>query len=269
MSDMLFFILLPYAAITIAIVVTILRWTGRIFSVSSLSSQFLEGNELFYGSVPWHYGIIGVLTGHLIGFLLPDGLLLFNSVPIRLYLLEVTGLILGLLALAGLVALIVRRLTTSRVRAVTSVVDVILLLLLLIQVGTGIYTAIFSRWGSSWFAVAAVPYLYSIFTLTPNITTIAPLPFSVKWHIVNAFLIIGLLPFSRLVHAMVLPFWYLWRPWQRVIWYRNRSSLRGSMAGSRATTFAKKWDGAVETPPRPRVKPKEEESEHEVAGRAS
>ncbi len=270
MSDMFFFILLPYAAITIAIAVTILRWTGRIFSVSTLSSQFLEGNELFYGSVPWHYGILGVLTGHLIGLLIPDGVLLFNSVPIRLYVLELTGLTLGLLAFAGLIALIVRRFTTSRVRAVTSVVDVVLLLLLLIQVGTGVYTAIFSRWGSSWYAVAAVPYLYSIFSLSPDITTISPLPFAVKWHIVNAFLLIGILPFSRLVHAMVIPVWYLWRPWQRVIWYRERKSLRGPLAGSRGTTFAKKHDGAVENPPVPSVTPrKEKEVEPEPVGRAS
>jgi len=268
MSDLLFFIMLPYTALALAIAVTILRWTGKIFTVSTLSSQFLEGNELFYGSVPWHYGIIGVLTGHLIGLLIPNGLLLFNSVPIRLYVLELTGLILALLAFAGLVALIVRRFTTSRIRVVTSPVDVLVLALLLIQVGTGIYTAVFSRWGSSWYAVSAVPYLYSLFTLSPDTAMIAPLPFAVKWHIVNAYLLIGVLPFSRLVHALVIPFWYLWRPWQRVIWYRERKSLRGSLTGSAPSTFVKGWDGAVQNgqPARPaRVR----EEVHESVGRGS
>ncbi len=269
MSEMFFFILLPYAAVSIAVSVTILRWTGRIFSVSTLSSQFLEGNELFYGSVPWHYGIIGVLTGHLVGLLIPNELLLFNSVPIRLWALELTGLALGLLAFAGLVALIVRRFSTSRVRAVTSVVDVILLGLLLVQVGTGVYTAIFSRWGSSWYAISAVPYLYSLFSFSPDTTMIAPLPFVIKWHMVNAFLLIGIFPFSRLVHALVIPIWYLWRPWQRVIWYRERKSLRGAMSGSAPPTLVKGWDGAMRDGEAVREIKAKEEVAHEPIGRES
>ena len=48
----LFYIIFPYAAITLALVVTVQRYLKRGFTYSSLSSQFLEGDELFYGSVP-------------------------------------------------------------------------------------------------------------------------------------------------------------------------------------------------------------------------
>jgi nitrate reductase gamma subunit len=46
------------------------------------------------------------------------------------------------------------------------------------------------------------------------------LPWPVKTHMVTGFLVIALFPFSRLVHLIMFPFWYLWRPYQLVI--RNR-----------------------------------------------
>ena len=30
----------------------------------------------------------------------------------------------------------------------------------------------------------------------------------------NGFVVIALFPFSRLVHLIMFPFWYLWRPYQ-------------------------------------------------------
>ncbi len=222
MLDTLLFVVLPYAALLIAVVMTAMRISGKGYTVTSLSSQFLEGGELFYGSIPWHYGIIGALTGHLIGFLIPAQVLEFNSVPVRLYILETTGFLFGLLSLAGIVSLVVRRATTSRIRAVTSRMDVIILVLLLLQVATGVYTAIFSRWGSSWYASAAVPYLWSLCSFQPDVSTIAPLPWVIKTHIVNVYLIVALVPFSRLIHATILPLQYLWRPYELVIWNSAR-----------------------------------------------
>lgn len=222
MLDTLLFVVAPYAALLIAVVMTAMRITGKGYSVTSLSSQFLEGGELFYGSVPWHYGILGALTGHLIGFLIPAQVLEFNAIPWRLYILESTGFLFGLMSLAGIVSLVVRRFTTARIRAVTSRMDVIILFLLLLQVATGVYIAIFSRWGSSWYASAAVPYLWSLCSFQPDVSTIAPLPWAIKAHIFNVYLILALVPFSRLIHATILPLQYLWRPYELVIWNRAR-----------------------------------------------
>lgn len=227
MLDNLFFIILPYAALTLAIVITVQRYLKRGFTYSSLSSQFLESDELFYGSVPWHIGILVVLTGHLIGFAIPRQVLWFNGVPARLYILEITGLLFGLLALVGIVSLIVRRFTSARIRAVTSWMDVVVLLVLLVQVVLGVYTALFYRWGSSWYATSAVPYLRSLFILQPDLKMIAPLPMVVKAHILNAFIFLAVFPFSRLVHMLVVPIQYLWRPYQLVIWNGDRRRIIG------------------------------------------
>jgi nitrate reductase gamma subunit len=56
---------------------------------------------------------------------------------------------------------------------------------------------------------------------------IAPLPMAVKAHILNAFIFLAILPFSRLVHMLVVPVQYLWRPYQLVIWNGDRRKLRG------------------------------------------
>ncbi len=230
MLDNLLYIIFPYAAATLAVVITFQRLFRRPFTYSSLSSQFLESDELFYGSVPWHFGILMVLIGHLIGFAIPKQVLWWNGVPARLYVLEITGLLFGLLALVGIVSLVIRRLTSPRIRAVTSVMDIVVLVVLLIQVVLGVYVALFYRWGSSWYATSAVPYLRSLFLLQPDLAMIAPLPTAVKTHIVNAFVLLAIVPFSRLVHMLVPPIHYLWRPYQIVIWNWDRRRDRRQRA---------------------------------------
>jgi nitrate reductase gamma subunit len=219
--DQLLFAVLPYVAVVTLLLVTIQRYRGQKFTYSSLSSQFLENQHHFWGLVPFHYGILVVIAGHIVAFLVPREILAWNSHPLRLYILEVTALIFGLLALVGLVAAMVRRFTNPKVRIVTSTSDWIVYALLLIQLATGIHVALAVRWGSSWFAASVAPYLWSLVELNPNIAYIAPLPLMVKIHIVNAYLLIGFFPFTRLVHILVVPNPYLWRRPQVVRWNRR------------------------------------------------
>lgn len=226
MSDQLLFGVLPYIALLIGIFAPIIRYRYQRFKFSSISSQFLEGKELFWGSVPWHYGIIGVLTGHFIGFIFPKQVLLFNSIPVRLVILEVTGLAMALLALLGLILLIIRRFENKRVRVVSTKSDYIILFVLLIQVLSGIGIAISYRWGSNWYASSMAPYLKSILLFNPNIGYVASMPWLVKLHIVNAYLIIFLIPFTRFLHFLVVPLPYLTRPWQIIRWNWDPSKAR-------------------------------------------
>lgn len=217
--DQILFVVLPYVALVLFFLVTIQRYRAQTFTYSSLSSQFLENREHFWGVVPFHYGILAVLGGHIFAWLLPGTVLGFNSVRVRLYLLEITGLALGLFTLVGLVALILRRLQTSKVRVVTTPSDWVLYGFLLVQMVSGVLVAIIHPWGSSWFAAAAAPYLWSIAKLQPDIGFVSGLPWLIKLHIANAFLLIGFFPFTRLVHVLVVPNPYLWRRTQVVRWY--------------------------------------------------
>ena len=222
--DVALFSVLPYVALFTFLLVTIQRYRGQAFTYSSLSSQFLENQQHFYGLVPFHYGILVVLTGHVVAFLLPAELLWWNSRPLRLYVLEAAALVFGLLTLVGLIAIVTRRLNVSKVRGVTTLADWIVLALLLVQVSGGVYVAIAYPWGSSWFAAIVAPYLWSLLALAPDLGAIAPLPVAVKLHIANAYLLILFFPFTRLVHILVVPNPYLWRRPQVVRWYRRAPS---------------------------------------------
>ena len=113
------------------------RYRTNRFSYSTLSSQLLENRKLFWGSVPWHYGIVVVLFAHLIGFLIPGMWANLTSNAGTLYTVELIGFTFGLAALIGLCVLIFRRFTTERILAVTSPMDGVLLLALLVQVALG------------------------------------------------------------------------------------------------------------------------------------
>lgn len=228
MSNTFFFIGLPYAALFVVIIGTIFRYLNFGFKVSSLSSQFLESRELFYGSRPFHWGLLFLFFGHLLAFLFPKSVLLWDSVPVRLLILEVVAFGFGLTALFGLIMLIARRVKHKRLLVVMSKMDVVVYLILAIQIATGIWVAFFFRWGSSWFASSLTPYLRSLFLFDPDIAAVAQMPLAVKIHIISAFALIGIIPFTRFMHFLVYPFSYLWRSYQYVIWNWDRKKIRSS-----------------------------------------
>jgi nitrate reductase gamma subunit len=225
--DPILFAALPYAVFLFFFLGTINRYRAEAFTYSSLSTQFLENRNHFWGSVPLHFGILTVLAGHVVAFLIPRHVLLWNSKPLRLYILEISALIFGILAVVGFVSAALRRYADIKVRVVTSLLDWVIYGLLILQAVSGVYIAIFHPWGSSWFAASISPYLWSLVRFNPDITYLATMPLAVKLHIVCFYLLIGLFPFSRLVHILVVPNPYLWRKPQVVRWYSRVSSLAG------------------------------------------
>ncbi len=225
MTNILLFVVFPYISVVLMVLISIVRYLKRGFTYSSLSSQFLESRNLFFGSVPWHYGILAILLGHLLGFLWPVEVRRIISTPLGLYIVEAGAFVCGTLALIGLINLLVRRVVSARIRSVTTFMDALILLLLFVQVVLGVSIALFYRWGTAWYTVTAVPYLRSLFLLRPDLTLIQPLPSIVKFHILNFYLMTALFPFSRLVHQLVVPLPYIWRPYQLVIWNWDRRKL--------------------------------------------
>jgi nitrate reductase gamma subunit len=223
MLDVLLFAAFPYVAVVIFVMISVLRYRRDPFTFSSLSSQFLESKQLFWGSVPFHVGILTLFFGHLVGFLFPREVMLWNSMPLRLFILETTAFIAAALTLVGLVGLVLRRSTNARLRSNTTWVDVLVYSILLFQIATGLWTALYLRWGSAWYTQTLVPYLWSLASLQPDIQRVAELDLAAKLHVVGAFVLVTVFSFTRLVHVLVAPVPYLWRPLQLVIWNRLRS----------------------------------------------
>lgn len=229
MIDDVLFVALPYATLTLAVIVGAYRYFNARFSYSSQSSQFLESKQLFWGSVSWHYGIIAILLAHLLAVLFSTAWGILLGTSLRLYVMEITGLALTLVTIAGLSLLVLRRLANPHLMIVTSKADWLMLAALLSQAVLGFWVGFFYRWGSAWYLHTIVPWLTSLATFQPDVQGVATLPLIPKLHILNAFLLVSIFPFTRLVHILSFPITYLWRPYQLVVWNRRRKAKPGRM----------------------------------------
>jgi nitrate reductase gamma subunit len=216
----------PYVVVVVFLVGTIYRYRKKGYQVTSLSAQFLEGKVGFWGSVPFHWGILMIFLGHMVAFLLPSGVLAFNADPTRLLIHEGVNFTFAVALVVGLLALIARRLFHPRIKVVTTPMDLIVEFVLLAQALLGCWIALNYRWGSTWFAADLSPYLWSLVRFSPEPAAVIAMPFVVKAHIVGAFSIFLIFPFTRLVHALVAPLHYIFRPYQVVIWYWDRKRIR-------------------------------------------
>lgn len=227
MIDTLLFIVLPYLAIAICVIGSIYRIKKEPMTYSALSSQFLESKGLMWGSLPWHVGIILILLGHLFPFLFPAQWHALVSNQTTLLVIEGLGYGLSILCILGLIVLGFRRLSSSRIQSVTTNMDLLVLVLLVLQVALGLATAMRHQWGSLWCTGTTVPYLWSLLTFQPDLSYVADLPHTIKAHIAGAYLLVLLVPFSRLIHMFSVPFSYLTRPPQNVIWTNPRHQKSG------------------------------------------
>lgn len=225
--DVLLLVVLPYAAVVLFTVGTFERYRRHRYSVTSLSSQFLESRRHFWGFMPFHLGILAVLAAHLVWFLAPGPVQRWNQQPARLYAAEIVLLACGLAALVGYVAIGLRRRSDEQLRLVGSAWDGIVYLLLLVQIALGVLVAIYYPWGSSWFTTIVAPYLWSLVRFNPDVAAVAALPHLVLTHLVCAWLLIAVFPFSRLVHVLSVPNPYLWRAPQVVRWRRGTVVMTG------------------------------------------
>ncbi len=220
---MTFFIfqVLPYLALTIMFVGSILRYDYDPFSWKSKSSQFLARRQLILGSILFHVGIIIIFFGHLIGMLTPIQLfeMLGISHGFKQLLAIVVGGIAGLMAITGGLILLHRRLLNPRVRANSTFADNAILVILNVQLLLGLGTILVS-WqhldGGE--MVKFMEWARSIVLFRPDAWTIvADVSWIFKLHILLGLTIFILVPFTRLVHMASAPVRYLWRPGYQIV----------------------------------------------------
>ncbi len=226
MLDFIIFVILPYFAIALAVFVTPYRYLTNKLDWSAFSTQFLEKKKLVWGSIPWHYGVILILAGHLIGFLFPSTIQSILSGVKAIIAMESIALTFGLLALFGSIVLLIRRSFSGILRSVTGYMDWILLLLVFIQAGTGVYMGLFVRWGMEWYLHTAVPWLYSLLIFQPDVAIVSGLPAVFKLHVTGAFLILALLPFTKFVHFLFLPLDFIKDPPLLYRWARGEKIVK-------------------------------------------
>ena len=231
--DYLLWVAFPYAASGVFVVGHLLRYRYDQFGWTSRSSQTYENRLLRWGSPMFHYGILMVIGGHVVGLFIPKPWLEFFGVTEHMYHLGATwlGSFAAVLTVAGLAILIYRRRLTKRVLLVTTVMDKVMYVFLAGTIAFGTTaTVLYQIFGGGYdYRGSISPWIRSLYGFQPDPSLMSDVPFFFQLHVLTATTLFLLWPFTRLVHVFSAPLGYLVRPY---VVYRSRDDPRG--AGSRA-----------------------------------
>ncbi|WP_335971684.1 MULTISPECIES: respiratory nitrate reductase subunit gamma [Streptomycetaceae] len=217
---------LPYVAF--ALLVTGLIWRHRYdtFGWTTRSSQIYESRLLSVASPVFHYGILFVLAGHLLGLFVPASWTDAIGVDEHVYhlLSLIGGTLAGLLAIVGIALLVYRRRTNAPVLLATTRNDKFMYVLLLGEIAMGLYAKLTNSSFSHGYdyRTTIAPWARSLFTLDPSTDLMAGAPLTYRIHAVIGMVLIAVVPYTRLVHMFSAPVQYLFRPY---LVYRSRGPL--------------------------------------------
>ncbi|HEX5496625.1 MAG TPA: respiratory nitrate reductase subunit gamma [Mycobacteriales bacterium] len=230
--------ILPYTAMVVFLVGHVWRWRYDQFGWTSRSSQLQERRLLKWGAPLFHYATFAAIGGHVLGILIPKSVTEWMGIPERAYTLfsGIAGSVAAIGVLIGAGVLIFRRLGVPRVRATTSAVDYLALVLLGIITVLGIYLTLgVQELGGGYdYRNTVSVWFRSLFAGSPDAHAIGSAPIMYQVHATAAWMIFAVWPFSRLVHAWSYPLWYLWRPY---VVYRSRRANPPAEPG----TGGRKW----------------------------
>jgi nitrate reductase gamma subunit len=228
--DVMLWGVLPYVVIAILVVGTLWRWKYDQFGWTTRSSQLYESRLLRLGSPLFHFGILVVLFGHVIGLLVPKSWTDAVGVSQEIYHVQALALggIAGLCTLAGVAILVYRRRTTGPVFSATTRNDKAMYLVLVAAILAGLTATLLGSGVAGEaqnYRLTVSPWFRSIFFLRPDVEAMARAGTAFHIHALIGMLLFASWPFTRLVHAFSAPVGYLFRPY---IVYRRRTSAAGT-----------------------------------------
>ncbi|MGS2807152.1 respiratory nitrate reductase subunit gamma [Nocardia sp. MW-W600-9] len=228
--------IVPYVSLAMIIVGTWWRYRYDKFGWTTRSSQLYESRLLRIGSPMFHFGMLVVIVGHIIGLVIPESWTAAIGVSQHVYHIQAIALgsIAGIATLTGIVLLVYRRRVNGPVFSATTWNDKIMYLVLIAALVTGLATTLIGSGAigpEHNYRETVSPWFRSIWILRPRGDLMAQAPLSFHIHVTIALVLFAIWPFTRLVHAFSAPFGYLFRPY---IVYRTRGSAKpGELVGSR------------------------------------
>ncbi|MBM4763385.1 respiratory nitrate reductase subunit gamma [Bacillus sp. B15-48] len=225
--DYFLWVFFPYITLTIFVVGHIFRYNHDQFGWSAKSSQFLESNMLKWGSLLFHWGIIFVFFGHVAGILIPK--FFYDTIGINEHMYHFGavwfGGAAGIATVIGGALLFLRRARVKRINMNSKLTDYLSLIVLGIVVLVGFtntvgYTA---SGGTFDYRTTIGPWFRGLLTFRPLPEMMAGAPLGFQLHVLTAFALFAIWPFTRLVHVWSLPLEYLKR---RYIIFRKMGSVQ-------------------------------------------
>jgi nitrate reductase gamma subunit len=221
--DILVWVVVPYLSIAVLVLGTIYRHRYDKFGWTTRSSQLYESDILRWGSPMFHVGILLVLIGHIGGLLIPKSWTQAVGISDHAYHVIAVGMgsAAGFLLLVGMAILILRRRLVGPVFTATTRNDKAMYLLLGVVILLGLWTTVrVNAVGPGYdYRETVAVWFRSLFRLDPQVELMADVPLGLQLHIVTAFVLIAVWPFTRLIHAFSMPIGYFTRPY---VVYRSR-----------------------------------------------
>ena len=225
LADSLLWTAMPYITIVLLVGGIVWRYRYDKFGWTTRSSQLYESRLLRIASPVFHYGILFVLAGHLVGLFVPDswtGALGISESTYH-YLSLYSGTLAGLATVAGIALLIYRRRTNGPVFLATTRNDKLMYVVLVAAIVAGLTTTLLGAAGGEEhnYRLTVSPWFRSLFVLQPDIAAMSRAGLAFQLHALIGMALFALWPFTRLVHAFTAPVQYLFRPY---IVYRSRAT---------------------------------------------
>jgi nitrate reductase gamma subunit len=231
----IFWDVVPYVTLAIVVIGSWWRYRYDKFGWTTRSSQLYESRLLRIGSPMFHFGILVVIVGHVIGLVIPESWTHAMGLSEHAYHVQavVLGTIAGLTTLTGIALLIYRRRTRGPVFIATTANDKLMYVVLVLAIVAGLYaTALGSGVvGEAYnYRESVSVWFRSIWVLQPRGDLMAEAPLYYQAHVLIGLALFALWPFSRLVHAFSAPIGYLFRPY---VVYRSRdAAAKDQLVGS-------------------------------------
>jgi nitrate reductase gamma subunit len=219
--DQFLFSVFPYIAGSVFIFGSLLRFERGQYTWRAMSSQTFTSTPAFrWASIAFHVGILLLFFGHLVGLLTPTWLYegVGMSAAFKQLLAILAGGVAGVICLVGLTYLMLRRLFNARVRANSAFMDTFIIVLLWLQLVTGLGTIFVSTGHMDGYVMQQLAHwAQHIVTFRSGAHEyIVGVHWFYKTHILLGLLMFTAFPFSRLVHIWSWPWAYTRRRYQVV-----------------------------------------------------
>lgn len=216
---------LPYVVLAVLVGATVWRWRYDQFGWTTRSSQVYESRLLRIGSPMFHFGILVVAFGHVIGLVVPKSWTDAAGLSQEAYHLQALalGTVAGVMTLVGIAILVYRRRTVGPVFSATTRNDKAMYVGLVAAIVAGMVATLSGAGGGEEhnYRLTVSPWFRSLFVLQPDVDAMSEAGAAYQAHVVIALLLFATWPFTRLVHAFSAPVGYLFRPY---VVYRRRKA---------------------------------------------
>lgn len=222
----------PWLAIAAFFVGIFWRWRTDQFGWTTHSSQIYESKLLRLSSPLFHWGMVFVVIGHLMGLAMPKSWTRAVGISDHAYHLIATipGSIAAVAVVLGFCGLLYRRIVNRSVFLSTSKSDKVMYVFLGLALLSGTIatfsTQVFGGPQGYDYRETISPWLRDLIVFNIHPETMADVPWQFKLHVLAGFTIIAVWQYTRLVHAFSAPVGYVTRPY---VVYRSRDSRATDM----------------------------------------